>query len=237
MDDHKRDAYNRYGEKGIELDPRANEFHLVLTIMSEYLLWGLIAYVTTIPRSAQGCRTWIGLYYLAMVSADSTFRLLDGEAPKWVAHYTEYDIVMFLHKIFPCVLLLFTALSKFYFVALEEFSVEILENVLSSQRVSCLGTVLLLTFDFCIQEMLGLLHQVQVLTDSTAGASEEQKKEQLRQELTVKLTEFSNTVSRSNSDIGEAVTCFKTSSVNVGESYHWLVFVALYGGTYLLANQ
>jgi hypothetical protein len=85
--------------------------------------------------------------------------------------------------------------------------------------------------------MLGLLHQVQVLTDISTGVSEEHKKEQIRRELSEKLKNFSDVVSSSNAHIDEAVTCFKSSSVNVGEAYHWLIFVALYGGTYLVANQ
>ena len=135
MDDEKRDIYNRFGASRLDSDPRHNELRLVLELIGEYLLWGLVVFIATMPKGSKGCRVWIGLILLSMASIQGLYTISDAELSFRTLHFTEHELILLIHKSFPLVLMILVSLSQFYFLNTEIFTVETLDSVLQSQQV------------------------------------------------------------------------------------------------------
>lgn len=52
-----------------------------------------------------------------------------------------------------------------------------------------------------------------------------------------RLQKFSEKMTISNQHIGEAICTLRNCSANIGENYHWLIFVVLYGGAFLVGSM
>jgi hypothetical protein len=135
MDDNKRDIYNRFGESRLDADPRLNELRAILELLGTYVFWGILVFSATIPKGSKGCRIWISLILLSMISIEGLYTIFDGELTFRTLHFTEHEIILMLHKSFPFILMILVSFSQFYFLSTEIFAVDTLDSVLQSQQV------------------------------------------------------------------------------------------------------
>ena len=119
------------------MDPRSDELKILINILSNIMFWGITVFVTSIPPGSRGCRTWIFLILLAMVIAEGIFQLTPFTIPNLDAIFplTECEFILYMHRIFPIILLVMVIISEYYFVDIESNTALVLENVLVNQKV------------------------------------------------------------------------------------------------------
>ena len=80
-----------------------------------------------------------------------------------------------------------------------------------------------------------LLRDLQeVVAHSTGGEIENSSLDRLIIEK--KLGEFKATIGECNDVVGISIDVLKQKGGSVGESYHWIIFVLIYGGAYIVAS-
>lgn len=140
-DEKLRDVYNRFGEN-VSTDPRLDDFSLIMSLFTDALYWALIAYVITIPRGSQGCRTWMILSLMGVSAGSFAFQLSGVDIPNFefmglnfLSCVTEHDVLITSHRLVPFILMLLVAVSEYYYINTEILAAEVLENFIISQKV------------------------------------------------------------------------------------------------------
>ena len=84
----------------------------------------------------------------------------------------------------------------------------------------------------CLQSMLGLLYQLNILVNNSSGNSAADKAA-----LDEKIKELTDIIMKSNNNMSESIDHLQSCSTSIGDKYHWLIFVVLYGGSYFLMDK
>jgi hypothetical protein len=235
MDENLRDTYNRFGAENLDFDPRKDELKLILDFMIVYLFWGIVAYISTLPSAARGGRTWIIICGIVIMVTEISFKLTESSLPEWFPRkLTEYELIYYLHSIFPTIVALLRALSEANYMDLDQTSVNAINEVCRHQKViplNCLSLSILPMpfFDQAVNQMLQEFELMlettkKTITDSTEPVQLEIVKEKI---LTLR-SELDSTDDRYTYIIDD----LKSSTSSVGSSYYWVIFVVLYGGIY-----
>lgn len=139
IDEKSRDAYNRFGEAAAGGDPRLDEVALLLNILAEYLAWGLLIFTATLPPSSRGSRTWLYFMLLCLLGVDAAFQLsgteLPSPLPSPIAHITEWEVSLFLHRIFPGVIVVLIWLAEYFYVDDSALVRDVLADTAAMQKV------------------------------------------------------------------------------------------------------
>lgn len=141
MDEKQRDLYNRFGPEHVDADPRLDEFTFIIQVFAEFLMWGLITFVATIPRGARGCRTWIILCILGIAAISICIQFSDFDMPNldgfgdFIGSATEFEFVLGLNRMIPLIIICFVILSEYFHIDIEDFTVTVLDSVLQFQTV------------------------------------------------------------------------------------------------------
>ncbi len=131
-----RDAYNRFGHEGIKFDPRRDEMKLVADIFIEYLFWGTVAYVFTIPVGARASRIWITIMAIVLLAIEVFLLFTEATIPNWLPpSMTEYELIFYLHGLFPAIIAVLRALSESLYVDIYQTSFLVLKEVYEHQKV------------------------------------------------------------------------------------------------------
>ena len=209
MDEKNRDIYNRFGS-GVTADPRLDELKLIGDIFFNYLKWGLLSYLATNALGTKMCRTWVMLTLLCMLALEVSFCLTESSLPSWFpGNLTEYELIFFLHSIFPGLLLTFRSVVESMHVDMNRVTVDVLNNLLLHQ-----------------ESLHGLIQEIENLSDGNSASRES------LEELQSKIALAKNQMTLADDRANTALEQLKKSSTNPGSNYYWLIFVAIYGGVY-----
>jgi hypothetical protein len=136
MDEEKRDLYNRFGGNHLDFDPRKDEIKLIADIATQYLAWGVLAYLATIPAGARACRTWLAILAVVMLAIEVAFKLTETTIPEWMPeNLTEHLLVYYLHSAVPLVIVALRILSESLYVDADQTSLRVLKEVFTQQKV------------------------------------------------------------------------------------------------------
>lgn len=138
MDETLRDVYNRFGENALaDLDPRKDELKLLSDLAFTYIIWFIVIYILTLDPSARAARTWGIFAVIGMVATEVTFCLTETNLPKDVPfNLTEFEVIEWMHLLFPGILLLMQAVSQYTYVDIDRQCSLILCSVVEQQKVS-----------------------------------------------------------------------------------------------------
>ncbi len=132
-----RDTYNRFGTDHLEFDPRKDEMQLVADIGIEFMFWGVVTYIMTLPKGARASRTWITILGIAFLAAEVFLLLTDTAIPEWLPPtLTEYELLFYLHSIFALLIAILQIFSESLYVDADKTSLVVLKEVYDSQKVS-----------------------------------------------------------------------------------------------------
>lgn len=132
-----RDTYNRFGPDHLEFDPRKDEMQLIADVSIEFLFWGVIAYVMTLPQSARASRIWIIILGIVLLAIEVFLLLTETTIPNWLPPtLTEYELLFYLHSAFALVIVILSALSKSLYVDADKTSIAVLKEIYDHQKVS-----------------------------------------------------------------------------------------------------
>lgn len=136
IDESQRDIYNRFGPERLEFDPRKDEIKLMIDISTGFFFWGLFSYLITTPAAWRGCRSWIAILSLLLLGAEVTFTMAGVEIPTiFQPTVTEFELLFYLHSAFPVLVMLLGALAQFFYVDVDQTSIEVLNDVITHQKV------------------------------------------------------------------------------------------------------
>lgn len=136
IDETQRDIYNRFGPKNLEFDPRKDEIKLMIDIATGFFFWGLFSYLITIPVGWRGARSWVAILALILLGAEITFAMSGVEIPSFIyPSLTEFELLYYLHSVFPIVTMLLGVTAQYFYVDVDRTSIEVLNNVISHQKV------------------------------------------------------------------------------------------------------
>jgi hypothetical protein len=153
MDESLRDIYNKFGENHLKFDPRKDELKLITDIGTGLLFLGIFSFIITAPPASRGCRTWIAVLGIALLICEFSFAISEVQLPSWIlpATMTEYELMFYLHSLFPIIGAILVIFSQFYFVDIDKISMTVLYDVINHQKVIELPThKLLFTTKLCI---------------------------------------------------------------------------------------
>lgn len=151
-DTGKRDIYNRFGvyvrpnpdNSGNDtplriIDPRADEFDLIMRIAVVYLFWGLVTFLWTLPPAYRAARSWVGIILGIAAVCECLFALSQTNIPAWLpvpGYLTEHELVVMMHLCIPAVLLLCSAMSEYCYRDPNEVIVQVISDLIKQQKVS-----------------------------------------------------------------------------------------------------
>ena len=126
MNENSRDIYNRFGSDKLEFDPRLDDMMLFVDIFTVYLFWAILVYAFTIPQSSRACRSWIAMCGVAMIAVEGVLSITDSILPELLkttifATATEYELILFLHSVFPIIIVGLIFLSEGMYFDLNMF--------------------------------------------------------------------------------------------------------------------
>jgi hypothetical protein len=146
-DSGKRDIYNRFGvyvapnsvSNSISIvDPRTDEFDLVMKIAIVFIFWGVLAFVWTIPAAHRAARSWITILLGIIAAVEFFISFTDVAIPEWLpvpGYLTEYELLIFIHTTVPCLLLLCGAISEYCYKDPNLSCMQIISDLIKQQKV------------------------------------------------------------------------------------------------------
>lgn len=113
---------------------------LLLNVLAEYLAWALLIFTTTIPASARGSRTWIFFLLLCLFGTDAAFQLSGAELPthllpEFLAHVTEWEVSLLMHRLLPGAIVALAWLSEYFYLDDNLLVRDVLANTITMQKV------------------------------------------------------------------------------------------------------
>jgi hypothetical protein len=238
MDESQRDIYNRFGEDTLTFDPRQDELRLLSGIAVSYIMWGVLAYIFTLPASARSCRAWIAIATIVLMVVEITLCLTENVIPSWMPkHLTEHELVRYLHMGFPAVIASLRLIAEYIYVDTNHISMEALARLIDAHKVTkhetarganSSATCLIRYHCFCahFQGMLNVLNQMQSLVAPTDGQAVELS------DISDRIETIRGNIDSSHASASSVVSILKQSG-NSGSKYYWIIFVLMYGGVYL----
>eukprot|EP01038_Epipyxis_sp_PR26KG_P010525 gene10525-14141_t len=214
MDEQQRDIYNRFGDQGLDFDPRKDEMKLISDMSLVYLFWGVTAYIMTLPIGARTSRNWIIIFGIAVLAVEVCFRLTETVTPKWLPDtMTESEIIFYLHMLFPLAITFFRGLAQYLYVDIDQTSIAVLKGVSQNQKA-----------------MSELMSQLQVLLEEPVNTESKDSIETIK----VKIEEVRSNLDNYNDSTYQFIEELKNASSNPGSNYYWILFVIMYGGIYFM---
>jgi hypothetical protein len=221
MDEQQRDLYNRFGDKNLKFDPRQDELKLLSGVASVYILWLVITFIFTSPIGARASRIWIAIVGIIMLIVEVSLCLTESSLPNWMpGTLTEFELIRYMHSIFPAVLAGFRCLSEYLYVDIDRTSMQALELLKENQEAM---TELLI-------ELQALIKQQEIKNNGTSNLTIQMNPEKVQS----KIDKFREIMQQSSEKTNIIVQALKDSSSNPGSKYYWLLFVAMYAGIYFL---
>lgn len=105
MDSELKDVYNRFGEEGIKANKRIDEYRMLLEIGVFYAAWGILAFMLTLGKASASARQWVFTGMIVMLVVEVMLMLQEVALPDWfLPSYTEHELVLLLHSLFPAYL-------------------------------------------------------------------------------------------------------------------------------------
>jgi len=137
MEESQRDLYNRFGGENLNVDPRQDEIKLLASVGMNYLFWGLVSYIMTIPASSRAARTWIAVILIFIFAVEVFFCLTETTLPKMMPKYmTEHEFVLYMHCAFPTILSLLRLLAEYLYVNIDKLTIRGLEEMRKEQTAT-----------------------------------------------------------------------------------------------------
>lgn len=153
MDLELREIYNKFGEDGIKMNKKIDEYSILVEIAVYYITWGILSYVLTLGKASSSARNWIFTGQIIMLIIEVSLVLQQGSLPAWfLPQKTEHDIVWLLHNLYPAYMNGCRSICSFLYVNVEEQTRQLL-LALSSQN----------------QDILTVLRDIQVHIHSLAA--------------------------------------------------------------------
>jgi len=117
QNDVKRDIYDRFGDDPAHLkfDPRQDPTGLITHVGIRALLWGVMAYFLTSSKPHEGARPVVLLAWLLLLGFELLVSLTPWSPPD-ACGFTEREIVLVLHSIFPAIAAAVCGYSEYLFV-------------------------------------------------------------------------------------------------------------------------
>jgi hypothetical protein len=141
MEESKRSSYSKFGDSGMEFDPRNDEVKLFSNIMVKYLIWAVYTYVLTLRTAVSSSRVWIGIIVIGMLITEAYLLFIDPiPCPQWLPvaaqSATEFEIVGYMHQCLPVIMGAICLLAEFYYVDVDAVTIITMREIASSYRVS-----------------------------------------------------------------------------------------------------
>lgn len=257
MDENKRDVYNRFGFDSLDFDPRLDEMMQFVDMLTVYLFWSIVVYIFTIPQSSRSSRSWCAILGVVMLFVQAMFTLLDATLPVFLkstmlASVTEYEVILFMHSIFPVLVMGLICLAEGFYFDLNHYTLMFLEKFVSRNKVvwvfcgyikisyfiysicMCYKDLLYFFCYFfqmsdvcvCIQELYGLLEHMRLLANkSTADqivAEENSKK--MEADLQVIIAKLT----AEDREIAEVLKTFKAAGAGSTTNYYGIIFIVIF---------
>lgn len=149
MDETQRDVYNRFGPYNLDFDPRRDELRLIVDLLTTYVFWGVVSYISTLSVGAKGSRTWIIIIGIIFLAIEVTLKLTESSLPDWMPKtLTEYEFVYYLHALLPSIIALLRSYSESVYIDVDNVTLQVLAEVWKHQKVC----------DCCANYLISLLH-------------------------------------------------------------------------------
>lgn len=234
MDEKQRDVYNRFGADSLSFDPRHDELKLLSSIGAAYIFWLVAIFVTTVPSGSHASRTWASLIGIGILVLEVCMCLTETAIPSWFpSHLTEAELIMFLHRIFPGIIVTLRCISESFYVDVDDTSMQFLLEM-EQQHTS-----MRLLLRMLKSEMAGSGGSSSNGGSSNGGRSVSNGGDvaKSKEDMTAKIDEVSATIDESSAKRGKLVELLKGSVNDPVANYYWLVLVFMYGAMYLSSGS
>jgi len=145
MEEEKRDVYNKFGESFLGFDPRQDEIKLLSGIGATYIYWGVVSFFVTLPKSGKLSLNWIVIVLLSMLIVETTLCLSDSPLPSFsLKYWTEHELLLIMHCLFPYILVLLRILAEELFVDLDQVTLDALSELSMHQKVNAFPDIKML---------------------------------------------------------------------------------------------
>jgi hypothetical protein len=233
MDENLRDTYNRFGAQSLDFDPRKDELKLILDFVIVYLFWGIVAYISTLPSAARGGRTWITICGIVVMITEISFKLTESTLPEWFPQkLTEYELIYYLHSMFPTIIALLRALSEANYMDLDQTSISVITEVCKHQKVIRSTFLEFLSLLIFAQAMNSMLQEFEVMLETTKKTITDSTEPVQLGIVKEKVLTLRSELDSIDDQYTYIIDDLKSSTSSVGSSYYWVIFVVLYGGIY-----
>lgn len=237
MDEKQRDVYNRFGADSLSFDPRHDELKLLSSISAAYISWLVAIFVTTVPHGSRASRTWASIVGVAMLVLEVCLCLTETAIPTWFpsSHVTEAELVVFLHRVFPGIMVALRCLSESFYVDVDDISMKFLLEM--EQQYASMSVL-----------MKMLRTEVASVGSSSNGSSGNGSSTRKRsnsngddaakskEDMTARIDELSAAIDESSVKRGNLIELLKGSVNDPAAGYYWLVLVVMYGAMYLSSS-
>jgi hypothetical protein len=121
MDQELREVYNKFGKEGIRQNKRFSETQFLLEVAIFYVSYGMLAFMLTMGKKSGEARNWTFSALLAMLVLEVAIMTSQSNPlPAWLfPQFTEYEVALLLHSLFPAFMNGCRSLGAFLFVDLD----------------------------------------------------------------------------------------------------------------------
>jgi hypothetical protein len=121
MDQELREVYNKFGKEGIRQNKRFSETQFLMEVAIFYVSYGVLAFMLTMGKKSGEARNWTFTALLAMLVLEVAIMTSQSNPlPEWLfPQFTEYEVAMLLHSLFPAFMNGCRSLGAFLFVDLD----------------------------------------------------------------------------------------------------------------------
>jgi hypothetical protein len=212
IDEAQRDLYNRFGPGNVEFDPRKDEIKLMIDVATGFLFWSFFTYVVTIPVSWRGSRSWIAVLALFCLVVEVTFTMSEVEIPTFLPPtLTEFELIFYLHSIFPVVVMLLGIIAQYFYVDVDQTSIDTLNHVIVHQKA--------------MSEMLGKVEHLLEVAKSANPSGQQKATEECKE----RINELRESMEEEAVSLASKIQSLKSSASSLAGEYHWVVLVVVYG--------
>lgn len=213
MDEKLRDIYNRFGAGSLSFDPRLDELKLISGFGVVFIFWLVIIFITTVPMGTRASRTWMAIVGVGILVLEVTFRATASELPSFFPkQMTEHELLTFCHRLYPGLMVALRCISEYFYVDVDEVSVEYLKEM-ETQHAS-------------MGSMLALLKNSVAGNNGTHNASN-------RETVARTVDSLIESIDASSAKCAQLIHTLKTSVDDPAAGYYWLIMVVMYGCAYM----
>lgn len=138
-DPTQRHVYNFFGEEGLRNDPRVDRLQLVIDIAFSHMVWLALAIAVTFRLPTDNGRTFACAAVALSLAIEVAVRLYEQQLPVWWPFsITEHELVIWVRKLLPAVLLSCRVLGLHLFADSHAAVVVLAHFVQEHHKVTCL---------------------------------------------------------------------------------------------------